>query len=147
MALQFGFVTLFSAAFSLAPLLAMINNLFEIRIDALKYTRLKTRPVPKRYCILQLVRPRLKIDFRLENIGIWFKIFRFMAILSVITNGLHLAFTTNIVPRLVWQYDHGTMEGYAESRFSKFEVSDFKDGVAPLPEIINDTPYENITSC
>lgn len=70
-----------------------------------------------------------------------------MAILSVITNGLHLAFTTNIVPRLVWQYDHGTMEGYAESRFSKFEINDFKDGVAPLPEIINDTPYENITSC
>ena len=49
MAIQFGFVTLFSAAFTLAPLLAMINNLFEIRIDALKYTRYKTRPVPKRY--------------------------------------------------------------------------------------------------
>lgn len=51
MAIQFGFVTLFSAAFSLAPLLAMVNNLFEIRIDALKYTRYKTRPVPKRFVV------------------------------------------------------------------------------------------------
>ena len=33
---QYGFVTLFVAAFPLAPLLALINNVFEIRLDAYK---------------------------------------------------------------------------------------------------------------
>ena len=36
--IQYGFVTLFVAANPLAPLLALINNIFEIRLDALKYT-------------------------------------------------------------------------------------------------------------
>jgi len=36
--IQYGFVTLFVSAFPLAPLLALINNVFEIRLDAYKYT-------------------------------------------------------------------------------------------------------------
>ena len=36
--IQYGYVTLFAAANPLAPLLALINNIFEIRLDALKYT-------------------------------------------------------------------------------------------------------------
>ena len=34
--IQFGYVALFSAAFPLAPLLAMINNLVQTRVDAHK---------------------------------------------------------------------------------------------------------------
>ena len=33
---QYGFITLFVAAFPLAPLFALINNIFEIRLDANK---------------------------------------------------------------------------------------------------------------
>ena len=36
MVLQFGFVTIFVAAFPLAPLFALINNALEIRLDAMK---------------------------------------------------------------------------------------------------------------
>ena len=36
---QFGFVTLFSSAFPLAALCAFINNITEIRRDAMKYTQ------------------------------------------------------------------------------------------------------------
>ena len=32
MVIQYGFITLFVAAFPLAPLLALINNVFEIRL-------------------------------------------------------------------------------------------------------------------
>ena len=52
LAIQFGFITIFSTAFPLAPFCALINNLFEIRVDAAKYTREKTRPIPRRYVSL-----------------------------------------------------------------------------------------------
>ena len=35
--IQFGFVTIFVAAFPLAPLFALINNVIEIRLDAYKF--------------------------------------------------------------------------------------------------------------
>jgi hypothetical protein len=36
MLIQFGYVSFFSMTFPLAPLLALINNLLEIRVDAFK---------------------------------------------------------------------------------------------------------------
>uniref|UniRef100_A0AAJ7X7X8 Anoctamin n=1 Tax=Petromyzon marinus TaxID=7757 RepID=A0AAJ7X7X8_PETMA len=36
MVIQFGFVTLFVASFPLAPLLALLNNIIEVRVDAWK---------------------------------------------------------------------------------------------------------------
>ena len=57
LAIQFGFATLFSSAFPLAPLCAFLNNLFEIRLDAQKYTKYKMRTVPirKRYELLHRI--------------------------------------------------------------------------------------------
>ena len=46
--IQFGFVTLFSSAFPLAALFAFVNNLFELRRDAQKYTKFHRRPIPRR---------------------------------------------------------------------------------------------------
>lgn len=45
---QFSFTTIFVAAFPLAPLLALINNIFEIRLDAIKMVRLERRLVPRK---------------------------------------------------------------------------------------------------
>ena len=36
LAIQYGFITLFVAAFPLAPLFALLNNAWEIRLDAIK---------------------------------------------------------------------------------------------------------------
>ena len=47
--LQFGFVTIFVSAFPLAPLFALINNVFEIRFDAKKIITSFQRPVAQRY--------------------------------------------------------------------------------------------------
>lgn len=44
MIVQFGFVTLFVAAFPLAPVFALINNIIEIRIDANKFLCQYRRP-------------------------------------------------------------------------------------------------------
>lgn len=46
--IQFGFVTIFVSAFPLAPLLALVNNIFEIRLDAQKMLHTFKRPVAQR---------------------------------------------------------------------------------------------------
>ena len=45
--IQYGFTTIFVAAFPLAPLLALFSNLVEIRLDAIKMVRLQRRLVPR----------------------------------------------------------------------------------------------------
>lgn len=46
--LQFGFTTIFVAAFPLAPLLALLNNIIELRLDAYKFVTQWRRPLPAR---------------------------------------------------------------------------------------------------
>jgi hypothetical protein len=50
-ALQFGYVTMFSSAFPLAPLFAFLNNIFEIRVDAAKLCFFYRRPM----CVVALM--------------------------------------------------------------------------------------------
>ena len=86
-------------------------------------------------------------DTRVTSIGIWYPIFRFLAILAVITNGLQVAITSNMIPRIMWAVREGSMSGYAESTFSAFNVTDFDTGVGPLPEVVQGTMFENTTEC
>ena len=46
--IQFGFVTIFVAAFPLAPLFALLNNIIEIRSDANKFVTQLQRPMATR---------------------------------------------------------------------------------------------------
>jgi Calcium-activated chloride channel len=68
--LQFGFATLFVAAFPLAPIFALINNVVEIRLDASKILCNLRRPVPK----------------RLASLGAWFSILQALTYIAVVTN-------------------------------------------------------------
>lgn len=68
--IQFGFVTLFVASFPLAPLLALVNNMLEIRLDAWKLTTQFRRMVPQ----------------KAQDIGAWQPIMQGIAILAVVTN-------------------------------------------------------------
>ena len=64
--LQYGFIAIFSVAFPLAPLVALIKNIFKIRYDALRLLKRINRPIPERvmdvgevlkyYCLLSKVR-------------------------------------------------------------------------------------------
>ena len=47
-AVQFGFTTIFVAAFPLAPFFALVNNLMEIRLDAYKFVTQLRRPYAAR---------------------------------------------------------------------------------------------------
>ncbi|KAK6174389.1 hypothetical protein SNE40_017675 [Patella caerulea] len=68
--LQFGYVFLFSSAFPLAALWALLNNVTEIRTDAFKMCRVYQRP----FCESA------------SNIGAWQVAFEVIGLISVITN-------------------------------------------------------------
>ena len=72
-------MTLFVAAFPLAPLLALINNIFEIRLDAYKYTTQMRRPIAQ----------------QVKDIGIWYKILEGMTYIAVVFNVCVFFFTKN----------------------------------------------------
>uniref|UniRef100_A0A4W6FZ87 Anoctamin n=1 Tax=Lates calcarifer TaxID=8187 RepID=A0A4W6FZ87_LATCA len=118
MIIQFGFVSLFVASFPLAPLFALLNNVIEIRLDAKKFVTELRRPVA----------------IRAKDIGIWYNILSGMGKFSVIINAFVISFTSDFIPRLVYQYTYsqtGTMHGFIDYTLSYFNVSNFKPGTAP----------------
>ncbi|KAJ8374030.1 hypothetical protein SKAU_G00046100 [Synaphobranchus kaupii] len=138
MVIQFGFITLFVASFPLAPLLALLNNLFEIRVDAWKTTTQFRRVVPE----------------KAQDIGAWQPILQGVAILAVATNAMIIAFTSDMIPRLVYYWSFSvsdgvgesvhTMEGYINNTLSIFNIEDFSTQSRP-----RNTPYwfQNATTC
>uniref|UniRef100_A0A670JFF3 Anoctamin n=1 Tax=Podarcis muralis TaxID=64176 RepID=A0A670JFF3_PODMU len=135
MVIQFGFVTLFVASFPLAPLLALMNNLLEIRIDAWKITTQFRRIVPQ----------------KAQDIGAWQPIMQGIALLAVVTNAMIIAFTSDMIPRLVYYWSFSvppygsqstySMKGYINNTLSVFAVSDFRNESKPaaLPMFANQT--------
>ncbi|XP_031438519.1 anoctamin-4 [Clupea harengus] len=126
MILQFGFTTIFVAAFPLAPLLALLNNIIEIRLDAFKFVTQWRRPLPSQD----------------KDIGIWYGILEGIGILSVISNAFVIAITSDFIPRLVYAYKYGPcagqgragercMMGYVNASLSIFQVSDFESKSQP----------------
>ncbi|KAJ8333887.1 hypothetical protein SKAU_G00412060 [Synaphobranchus kaupii] len=91
MVIQFSFTTIFVAAFPLAPLLALINNIFEIRLDAIKMVSLERRLVPK----------------KTNDIGVWTRVLEMIGVLAVIANGLVIGISSDFIPRLVYRYRYG----------------------------------------
>ncbi|XP_019861048.1 PREDICTED: anoctamin-7-like isoform X1 [Amphimedon queenslandica] len=81
--IQYGFVTIFVAAFPLAPFFAWVNNVIEIRLDAHKFIQVFRRPLAE----------------RAQDIGLWFHLLRFVTNLSVVTNALLIAFTSQFIDR------------------------------------------------
>uniref|UniRef100_A0A8C2GDI7 Anoctamin n=1 Tax=Cyprinus carpio TaxID=7962 RepID=A0A8C2GDI7_CYPCA len=118
MIIQFGFVSLFVASFPLAPLFALLNNVIEIRLDAKKF-------------VTELRRPDA---IRAKDIGIWYNILSGLGKFSVIINAFVISFTSDFIPRLVYQYmysETGTMHGFINHTLSYFNVSNFKPGTVP----------------
>ncbi|NXT51451.1 ANO9 protein, partial [Pluvianellus socialis] len=121
MVIQYSFTTIFVAAFPLAPLLAFCNNLFEIRLDAIKMMRLRRRIVPR----------------KANDIGIWLQVLEAIGILAVIGNGLVIAITSDFIPMQVYKYtyspcmtenrtDVDCSTGYINHSLSVFRIQDFE---------------------
>ncbi|XP_043084032.1 anoctamin-5 isoform X6 [Puntigrus tetrazona] len=137
MVIQFGFITLFVASFPLAPLLALMNNILEVRVDAWKFTTQFRRPVAS----------------KAHSIGAWEEILNMIAVFSVVTNAFIVAFTSDMIPRLVYKYTNhdgaeNSMEGYINDSLSVFNISEFKLENSPDKEEIPNWFYDqNITTC
>ncbi|XP_047120031.1 anoctamin-1-like isoform X1 [Schistocerca piceifrons] len=127
MVLQYGFVTIFVAAFPLAPFFALLNNVLEMRLDAKKFLKFYRRPVPH----------------RVKDIGVWFRILDIIGRLAVVTNAFIIAFSSNFIPRLVYMSvvnPNHTDEGFLNHSLAYFNTSDFPSHYAPRHP-------ENVTMC
>ena len=119
--LQFGFITFFCLSFPLARLFGLINNIFEIRIDALKVVKEFRRPVAR----------------RAMGIGTWNSILQIMARVAVLSNAFIIAITSEYIPRQVyyWTIGNYSLDGFLQHNLAAFHPSDF-------PSIINRTHLE-----
>lgn len=112
--IQFSFTTIFVAAFPLAPLLALINNVIEIRLDAIKMVTLERRLVPKKTNDIgegdrssAHSRRASLFSVTVSSSGVWINVLEAIGVLAVIANGLVIGVSSDFIPRLVYRYRYG----------------------------------------
>lgn len=84
--IQYGYTTMFIAAFPLATVMSFINNYVQMRVDAWKLCQLFRRPIPQSR----------------EDIGSWYHILEIMAVAAVFVNAALVAFTSTVVNNFTW---------------------------------------------
>ena len=94
MIIQLGYISMFSPAFPLAPIIGAINNMIELRTDALSYLETARRP------------PYAPA----EDIGTWMDAMEIVSWVSVLTNVLILGFTSDGMSYFIPQI-HDTQHG------------------------------------
>lgn len=77
MVIQFGYLTLFASSIPIAPLLAVVNNVVEMRTDTFKWLTSYNKPFYR----------------GADDIGGWYTILQVLGVISVITNCLLLIFS------------------------------------------------------
>ncbi|XP_071950659.1 anoctamin-7-like isoform X2 [Antedon mediterranea] len=75
--IMYGYLMLFSSALPLAPLIQLLTNVIDIRVDAKRLLWFNKRPVP----------------YISQDIGMWFAILNFINIAGVISNAFIISFT------------------------------------------------------
>ncbi|KAH3724496.1 hypothetical protein DPMN_050315 [Dreissena polymorpha] len=109
----YGFLTILVAAFPLGPLCCLLNNIIEIRTDAVKFATDLRRPLAE----------------RAAGIRIWYEIVYAISRLAIVSNAFIIALTSDFIPRLVYVYycsNNQTLVGYTQWGLSKFNTSDFE---------------------
>eukprot|EP01091_Cochliopodium_minus_P011715 TRINITY_DN339_c0_g1_i4.p1 TRINITY_DN339_c0_g1~~TRINITY_DN339_c0_g1_i4.p1 ORF type:complete len:898 (+),score=254.62 TRINITY_DN339_c0_g1_i4:225-2696(+) len=78
--IQYGYITLFASSLPVAPILALINNIVEIKTDGYKYLKSLQRPLYR----------------GAEDIGVWYWVLEILGVMAVITNAFLIGFSTRI---------------------------------------------------
>ncbi|XP_046544357.1 anoctamin-4-like isoform X4 [Haliotis rubra] len=132
MVIQYGFVTIFVAAFPLAPLFALLNNVIEVRLDAYKFVTQWRRPLAA----------------RAQDIGVWFGILRGISTVAVASNACIIAFTSEFIPKLVYRFAYGndtSLDGYIQFSLSEFRVNDYEN--SSFPADLKTDEFGVVTTC
>ncbi|XP_067676187.1 anoctamin-7-like [Haliotis asinina] len=77
--IQYGYLMLFAASFPLAPLVAMVMNIVDLRVDGKRMLHVYRRP----------------LAYVAKDIGIWYSILTFLNFVAVISNAYLVAFTSS----------------------------------------------------
>ncbi|GJQ85110.1 hypothetical protein Trydic_g20242 [Trypoxylus dichotomus] len=109
--IQYGYITCFVCALPLAPLFALIRNIFEIRLDAEKLLKYHKRHIA------------LKVD----GLGAYSDVLAWITYFSVITNACVIAFSSNFIARAIYRLhsDIG-LKGYINSTLSDFGLVEMR---------------------
>ena len=113
-------MTIFVAAFPLAPFFALLNNWVEIRLDAHKFITVFRRPVAE----------------RAQDIGAWFTILDVVSKTAVVTNALLIAITAQFIPIETYRFggyrpeDLTGLQGFVDWSLSPFYIDALLDGEA-----------------
>ncbi|KAK9890157.1 hypothetical protein WA026_008963 [Henosepilachna vigintioctopunctata] len=129
MVIQFGFVTLFVAAFPLAPFFALLNNIFEVRLDGRKFLKEFRRPMPS----------------RVEGIGVWLNIMSVITRIAAASNAFIIAFSSHFISKWVYRMSfnpYHNYTGYLNHSLATFKTKDFEYDVSP-----ENSKYGNISTC
>jgi len=84
--IQFGYATMFVAAYPLSTAVALVNNYVGMRVDAWRLCHLMRRPEPRSN----------------EDIGTWYSILEIISTAAVITNSALVAFTATNAINQTW---------------------------------------------
>lgn len=88
MVAQFGYMTMFVAAFPLCTVLAFTNNYVQMRVDAWRLCQVVQRPDPK----------------SAESIGSWQRVMELIGLISVFTNSGLVSFTGSFAVGYSWPW-------------------------------------------
>ena len=97
--IQFAYVVCFSTVLPITPLIVLINQMFQIRLDAYKLCRGRRRP----------------LSSKAGGIGVWEHVLHIVTVLAVMTNCALMATTSHLVLRIAeavgWLAMTGIMVG------------------------------------
>ena len=125
-ATQYGYVTLFSAAFPLAPLMTCINNLVGLRMDAYKYL-----------CTYRRIQP-----FGFEDIGTFQSIFELMNYLGIVSSFSAIVYRTDVLQNY-WPAKWGAEPSRHQEDVVFMVICSFYFGfMLMLRVLIDDVPFD-----
>jgi hypothetical protein len=118
-ATQYGYITLFSAAFPLAPLLALLNNMLQMRTDGFKYL-----------CTYRRIQPS-----GAEDIGSYQAVFEGLNVVGAVSSAATLVYRTGIILG-------GETTAHKKDAVFMLTVTVFLALITIVKLVVDDVPYD-----
>nr|XP_022900381.1 anoctamin-6-like [Onthophagus taurus] len=111
---QFALIIGFVSAFPLGPLLAVIRNIFKIRVEAIKFAKYSRKCIPMKD----------------SGLGPYNKIIKWVSGIAIFVNGCVIAFSSSTISWLLYKFYFKTEGGYYNFMLSEFDSADLNEKTA-----------------